>query len=114
MMSKTYFATVARGLEQIAAKELKSLGATEVKLDFAGVYFQGDKELFYRVNLWSRIIFRILVPIQEIKSYDAIQLYKNVHKIDWSEYIQTHQTFLVNCTGSNQNLNHTHFTALQI
>lgn len=114
MMSKIYFATVARGLEKIAAKELESLGAKEVKPYFRGVHFQGDKELLYRVNLWSRIIFRILVPIQEINSYDAMQLYKNVHNIDWSKYLQTHQTFLVNCTGSNQNLNHTHFTALQI
>ncbi|XHU95774.1 MAG: RNA methyltransferase [cyanobacterium endosymbiont of Rhopalodia gibba] len=114
MTNKTYFATVARGLEEIAAKELESLGATEVKPDFAGVHFYGNKELFYRVNLWSRIIFRILVPIEEIKSCNATQLYKNVYKIDWSKYLQTHQTFLVNCTGSNRDLNHTHFTALKI
>lgn len=114
MTNKTYFATVARGLEEIAAKELESLGATEVKPDFAGVHFYGNKELFYRVNLWSRIIFRILVPIEEIKSCNETQLYKNVYEIDWSKYLQTHQTFLVNCTGSNQNLNHTHFTALKI
>ncbi|WP_267383175.1 THUMP domain-containing class I SAM-dependent RNA methyltransferase [Cyanobacterium sp. uoEpiScrs1] len=113
-MSETYFATVARGLEEIAAKELGLLGATEVKPTFTGVYFQGNQELFYRVNLWSRIIFRILVPIQKIESHNEIQLYKNVYKIDWSRYLQTHQTFLVNCTGSNQNLNHTHFTALKI
>ncbi|MGP0129464.1 MAG: THUMP domain-containing class I SAM-dependent RNA methyltransferase [cyanobacterium endosymbiont of Rhopalodia musculus] len=113
-MNQIYFATVARGLEEIAAKELESLGATEVKPGFAGVRFHGNKELFYRVNLWSRIIFRILVPIQEIKSDNADQLYKNVYNIDWSKYLQAHQTFLVNCTGSNRNLNHTHFTALKI
>ncbi len=114
MMIKTYFATVARGLEEIAAKELELLGAKEIKTDFTGVHFQGNKELFYRVNLWSRIIFRVLVPIEEVNSYNATQLYKNVYKIDWSEYLQPHQTFLVNCTGGNQKLNHTHFTALQI
>jgi len=42
-----YFATVARGLEDIAAQELIALGATEVKTDFLGVYFQGDQELFF-------------------------------------------------------------------
>lgn len=114
MMSSTYFATVARGLEEIAAKELESLGAKAVKPDFAGVHFHGNKELLYRVNLWSRIIFRILVPIEEIKSCNATQLYQNVYKIDWSKYLQNHQTFLVNCTGNNKNLNHTHFTALKI
>ena len=50
-MSETYFATVARGLEEIAAKELGLLGATEVKPTFTGVYFQGNQQLFYRVLL---------------------------------------------------------------
>ncbi|ACK65326.1 putative RNA methylase [Rippkaea orientalis PCC 8801] len=113
-MTKTYFATVSSGLEEIAAKELETLGAKEVKPDFTGVHFQGDKELLYRINLWSRIIFRVLVPIEEVKSYNATQLYKSVQKINWSEYLEPDQTFRVNCTGSNNNLNHTHFTALQI
>ncbi|TAF57693.1 MAG: RNA methyltransferase, partial [Oscillatoriales cyanobacterium] len=45
-----YFATVARGLETIAAQELESLGAQDVKPDFTGVYFAGDRALLYRVN----------------------------------------------------------------
>ncbi|GBF80490.1 THUMP domain-containing class I SAM-dependent RNA methyltransferase [Aphanothece sacrum] len=113
-MTNTYFATVARGLEEIAAKELEDLGAKEVIPDFTGVHFQGDKELLYRVNLWSRIIFRVLVPIETVDSDDSTQLYDNVQQIDWSNYLQPDQTFAVNCTGNNQNLNHTHFTALQI
>jgi putative N6-adenine-specific DNA methylase len=112
--NKKYFATVARGLEEIATKELETLGAKEVQADFTGVHFQGNRELLYRVNLWSRIIFRVLVPIYEIKSYNAEQLYKSVYNLDWETYFQPDNTFAVNCTGSNQNLNHTHFSALQI
>ncbi len=113
-MTNQYFATVARGLEEIAAKELENLGAKNVKPDFTGVYFEGDKALLYKVNIWSRIIFRVLVPINTINSKNAEELYKNVKKIDWSDYLQIEQTFAVNCTGKNQQLNHTHFTALQI
>ncbi|MDJ0729761.1 MAG: THUMP domain-containing protein, partial [Crocosphaera sp.] len=58
-MTNQYFATVARGLEEIAAKELENLGAKNVKPDFTGVYFEGDKALLYKVNIWSRIIFRV-------------------------------------------------------
>ena len=54
------------------------------------------------------------MPIRELKSYNAQQLYQNVKKIDWSQYITPENTIAVNCTGSNKNLNHTHFTALQI
>ena len=109
-----YFATVARGLEAIAAQELERLGAAAVRPDFAGVHFQGDKALLYRTNLWMRTIFRILVPIAEIKSRNVKQLYRNVRNLDWSKYLRTDMTLAVTCTGKNEHLNHTHFTALQI
>ncbi len=109
-----YFATVARGLEETAAVELAELGATNIRPDFAGVHFQGDKALLYRVNLWARIIFRVLVPIAEVKSYNSQQLYRSVQKLNWSAYLQPYMSIAVNCTGKNNNLNHTHFTALQI
>jgi putative N6-adenine-specific DNA methylase len=109
-----YFATVARGLEAIAAQELERLGAVEVVPGFAGVHFQGDHALLYRVNLWSRLVFRVLMPLYTVKSASAPQLYHNVYHLDWSDYLAPHQTFAVHCTGGNQKLNHTHFTALQI
>ncbi|WP_293336543.1 THUMP domain-containing protein [Microcoleus sp. CAWBG58] len=109
-----YFATVARGLETIAAQELESLGAQDIKPDFTGVYFAGDRALLYRVNLWSRTIFRVLVPIAEFRCYDSDKLYREVQKIPWDEYLEPHNTLAVNCTGGNDKLNHTHFTALQV
>jgi putative N6-adenine-specific DNA methylase len=109
-----YFATVARGLEEVTAKELERLGSNEVKTDFTGVHFQGDKELLYRVNLWSRIAFRILQNIQVVPSANAEELYREIYNINWSEYIRSEQTLAVNCTGGNKNLNHSHFTALQV
>ena len=109
-----YFATVARGLEDIAAQELIALGAKEVQTDFTGVHFQGDRELLYRVNLWARTIFRVLVKIDKVKSFNAQTLYRSIQTIDWSEYLHPEMTLAVNCTGKNKQLNHSHFTALQI
>ncbi|MFW6295972.1 MAG: THUMP domain-containing class I SAM-dependent RNA methyltransferase [Halothece sp.] len=109
-----YFATVARGLETIAAQELERIGAKDVRPDFTGVSFSGDRALLYKVNLWSRTIFRVLAPIEDFYCYDANQLYKQVKKINWENYITPDQTIAVNCTGGNQRLNHTHFTALQV
>jgi putative N6-adenine-specific DNA methylase len=109
-----YFATVARGLEAVAAKELEQLGATDIQPEFTGVRFAGDRQLLYRVNLWSRIIFRVLVPIAQFPCHNAQQLYRNIQAINWSDYLTPEQTFAVHCTGSNQQLNHTHFTALQV
>lgn len=109
-----YFATVARSLESIAAAEIESLGAKEVRPDFTGVHFIGDKATLYRVNLWARTIFRVLVPLREFYCPNSDILYQEVQKIFWGEYLQSHQTLAVNCTGSNQKLNHTHYTALQV
>jgi putative N6-adenine-specific DNA methylase len=111
---QNYFATVARGLEEVAAKELERLGAKDIRPDFTGVHFQGNKELLYRVNLWGRVFFRVLVPIAKVKSYNAQELYRSVREIDWSPYLHPDMTFAVNCTGKNDRLNHSHFTSLQI
>lgn len=109
-----YFATVARGLEPIAAQELERLGAKEIRPDFTGVHFVGNQELLYRVNLWARTIFRVLVTLREFASPDAESLYKGVQKIDWEQYLTPQNTLSVTATGGNDKLNHTHFTALQV
>lgn len=109
-----YFATVARGLEPIAAQELERLGAKEVRPDFTGVHFTGDTALLYRVNLWARTIFRVLVTLREFPCPDAQRLYQEVQKVEWQQYLKPHNTLAVNATGGNRQLNHTHFTALQV
>ncbi|WP_218083077.1 THUMP domain-containing class I SAM-dependent RNA methyltransferase [Anthocerotibacter panamensis] len=109
-----YFATVARGLESVVARELEGLGGRDIHLDFAGVHFTGDKALLYRVNLWARTIFRVLAPIREFPCPDAQALYREVQAIDWAEYLTPGHTLAVDATGLSPALNHTHFTALQV
>lgn len=109
-----YFATTSRGLEEITAQELTRLGAKDVRPDFTGVHFKGDRELLYKANLWARTTFRILKPIARVKSYNGDELYRSVQKLDWSDYLTPRMTIAVTCTGKNEKLNHTHFTALQI
>jgi putative N6-adenine-specific DNA methylase len=109
-----YFATVAKGLELIAAQELERLGAHDVRPDFAGVHFAGSRQLLYRVNLWGRTIYRVLVPIAEFPCPNGERLYQEIQNIDWNQYLSPLNTFAVNCTGKNEVLNHTHFTALQV
>lgn len=108
-----YFATVARGLEELAADELRQLGADAVEPGFCGVSFNGDRTLLYRVNLWARLPFRILLQIAEFPCRDADELYSGIQQIDWALYLTPAQTLSVRATGKTQQLNHTHFTALQ-
>ncbi|MGB5974152.1 MAG: THUMP domain-containing protein, partial [Nodosilinea sp.] len=105
--------TVARGLEALAAAELENLGAQQVEPGFCGVAFTGDRALLYRVNLWSRLVFRVLVKLAEFPCGDADDLYQGIQAIDWRPYLPPETTFAVDATGKNSRLNHTHFTALQ-
>ncbi|MBN3875801.1 MULTISPECIES: THUMP domain-containing class I SAM-dependent RNA methyltransferase [unclassified Nostoc] len=109
-----YFATVARGLETLAAQELEQLGAHSVEPGFCGVAFEGDRTLLYRVNLWARLPFRILVNIHEFPCLDAKDLYRGIQTIDWQNYLTPDMTLAVNVTGKNDRLNHSHFTSLQV
>ncbi len=109
-----YFATVARGLEDLAAQELQKLGAADVEPMFTGVSFTGDRPLLYHVNLWARIPFRILMQLHTCPCQTAQQLYQGIQEIDWSAYLAPTQTFAVRATGKNAQLNHSHFTALQV
>lgn len=109
-----YYAKVAQGLETIAAQELESLGAQNISPEFTGVSFTGDKTLLYRVNLWARTIFRVLVPIAQVRCVNREVLYKEIKKIPWQQYFSPKNTLAVHCTGTNEKLKHTHYTALQI
>ncbi|HEY9623056.1 MAG TPA: THUMP domain-containing protein [Crinalium sp.] len=109
-----YFATVARGLETLAAQELEQLGADAVEPGFCGVAFAGDRTLLYRVNLWARLPFRILMKLHEFPCQRADDLYRGIQTIDWAQYLTPDLTLAVNATGKSEHLNHTHFTALQV
>ena len=109
-----YFATVARGLESLAATELNRLGAERVKPDFCGVEFWGDRSLLYRTNLWARLPFRILQVLSRFPSPDADRLYRGIQAVDWTTYLPPDRTFAVTATGKTKALNHSHYTALQV
>ncbi|WP_346289842.1 THUMP domain-containing class I SAM-dependent RNA methyltransferase [Sphaerothrix gracilis] len=109
-----YFATVARGLESLAATELEKLGAKQATPGFCGVEFSGDRPLLYRLNLWARLPFRILLQLGEFACQDADDLYRGIQKIDWSPYLTPDHTLAVAATGKTQQLNHSHFTALRV
>jgi putative N6-adenine-specific DNA methylase len=109
-----YFATVARGLENLAAAELTEMGATDIVPGFCGVSFSGDRELLYRVNLWARLPFRVLVKLGDLPSIDDAELFESIQSIDWGRYLTPDLTMAVTVTGKNPQLNHSHFTAVQV
>ncbi len=101
------------GLEGVLASELTDLGASDVRPLMRGVEFFGDKKLLYQSNYLCRTTLRILKPIAIFRAENEDQLYKEIGKIDWSEYLSVDGTFSVDGVTSYSNITHSKYLALK-
>lgn len=97
------------GFEEILSDELKNLGAKNIEKHNRAVSFAGDLELMYKANLCLRTALRILVPICEFEVFNEQDLYDNIKKIRWEEYLGTRDTVAINCSLSSPLFTHSQF-----
>jgi 23S rRNA (guanine2445-N2)-methyltransferase / 23S rRNA (guanine2069-N7)-methyltransferase len=108
-----FFATTAKGLEELLAAELRDLGAPRVEVVRAGVSFAGSLEVAYRACLWSRVANRVLLPLGSFPAETPEELYAGVRSIRWSEHVSPLGTLAVDCATSQSQLSHSHYAALK-
>lgn len=108
MVAKTLF-----GFEPILAKELRNLGAMDVKEGVRSVSFVGDKGFMYKANLSLRTAIKILKPIASFKVFSEEDLYKQIYKIDWENYLDSHETLAIDATVHSQKFTHSKYVALK-
>ena len=106
MVAKTFF-----GFEEILAKELQQLGAQEVEIGTRMVSFKGDKGFMYKANLSLRSALKILKPIYHFRAFNDQSLYKGIQGVDWSKYLNTNQTFVIDTTIHSDNFKHSQFVS---
>ncbi len=109
-----FFATSARGMEEVLAAELQGLGAQGIERVRAGVGFEGPVELALRACLWSRTASRVLLPLARFPAGGAEELYKGAQAIDWSQHLSTQGTLAVDFSSSESALTHTQFGAQKV
>ena len=102
LLAKTFM-----GLEPVLAQELTQLGANNVQIGRRMVSFTGDKEMMYRANFQLHTAIRILKPIKHFKARSAEDVYAEVQKIDWSQYILEGKTFSVDTVVYSDDFGHT-------
>jgi putative N6-adenine-specific DNA methylase len=112
-MNNEFFATAAKGLEEIVANELQSLGLSKVAIEIGGVRFAGDLAASYRANLWLRTANRILMPLNRFHCVSPQQLYDGVRSIPWASYLTPDMTLAVVCNLRDSDLTHSGFAALK-
>ena len=75
-----FVATVPRGLADLLAAELRSVGALHTRERSAGVLFSGTLETGYRACLWSRTASRVLLQLTEFEAASADEFYRQVRR----------------------------------
>jgi len=106
MIAKTFF-----GFEEILAKELQLLGAQDVEQGIRMVSFKGDKGFMYKANLSLRTALKILKPIYYFRANNEEALYKGISGINWSQYMNSNQTFVIDTTVHSDYFKHSQFVS---
>ena len=109
----TFFATTAKGMEELLAAELREIGAQGVCVGRAGVEFEGSLEAAYRACLWSRVANRILLPLASFSAPSPQALYEGVGSIRWSDHLDPRRTLAVDFSASRSKITHSHYGALK-
>lgn len=115
MMPQTlrFFATTAKGMEDLLAAELRALGASAVESDRAGAAFSGSLEVAYGACLWLRVANRVLLPLASFRAPTPQALYDGVRRIHWTDHLDPRRTLAVDCATSQSAITHSHYAALK-
>ena len=101
------------GLEDILANELKEIGAEDIQILVRAVGFKGNKELMYKANYLCRTAIKILKPLTSFAIRNEDDLYKEIKKIDWWDYMDVDDTLAVDCTLSASSITHSKYASLK-
>ena len=109
LVAKTF-----QGLEEVLAKELTELGASDIEIGNRMVAFTGDKAMLYKANFCLRTAIRILKPIKHFKAQTADEVYDNVKAINWEEYLDAEKSFAVDAVVFSNEFRHSKFVAYKV
>ena len=113
MSQQQFFATTAKGVEEVLAGELTRLGMQGVTPEGGGVRFTGAMEAAYRANLWLRSASRVLMPLAEFACETPEELYQGARSIPWNDHLTPTMTLAVDCNLRDSTLTHSGFVALK-
>lgn len=109
MIAKTF-----RGLEEVLATELVGLGANNIEIHKRAVSFTGDKALMYKANMQLRTASRVLKPILTFKASTADEIYEEVKKVNWTDYMTVDSTFAIDATVFSDEFLHSKFVSYRV
>ncbi|HIU34421.1 MAG TPA: class I SAM-dependent RNA methyltransferase [Candidatus Pullichristensenella excrementigallinarum] len=83
-----WIASAAFGLEGMTGRDLKRLGAENVRvMDVGGAMFEGGFEMGFRANLWLRTADRVLLVMDQFEARSFEELFQGIRRIAWEELL---------------------------
>lgn len=110
----TYFATAARGFEEMLKSELEQICGAECKVAQGGVHFKTTQKGAYQALLHSRLASRILLPLVTTKIFSDLDLYASIVGFNWADLFDPRDTFYVDFNGTNREIRNTQFGAMRV
>ncbi|WP_297058227.1 THUMP domain-containing protein [uncultured Duncaniella sp.] len=107
-------AKTLKGLEEVLAEELRTLGAENVEPGCRMVSFEGDLAMMYRANLCCRTALSILRPIYKFIASDPDTLYEMVKEYDWGGVLTLGKTFSIDTTSHSNEFTHSRFVTYRV
>ena len=104
MVAKTLF-----GFEPLLAKELKDLGAMDIREGTRNVKFVGDKGFMYKANLSLRTAIKVLKAFKSFKVNSEDDLYREIKSIPWEELMEVTDTLAIDATVHSEKFTHSKY-----
>ncbi|MCD4748364.1 MAG: hypothetical protein K8R59_03230 [Thermoanaerobaculales bacterium] len=114
MRTRELVATCSRGLEEVLAAEVTSLGGGKVEVGRGMVRFQGSMECMVRCCFGLRTGIRVLVPLASGVVTGRDDLYRMAREVEWEAWLRQNGTVAVEVAGQDQAFRNTRFAALVV
>ena len=109
------FITCMPGIEMLLGDELAKLGFSDTVTGYGGVRVKESSiEAVYRINYFSRLASRVLLPLSRFRCQDAKALYSGIRRVDWTGYFPSNKpkaTFAIDANVSHPMLRNSLFAA---
>lgn len=102
------------GLEEVLAGELIAIGANGVEIGRRMVSFEGDKAMMYKANFCCRTALRILKHVASFQAKNPDEVYEQLKKLDWQQYLPGKKTFAVDAVVYSEAFSHSKFVSYRV
>jgi 23S rRNA (guanine2445-N2)-methyltransferase / 23S rRNA (guanine2069-N7)-methyltransferase len=114
MSTLNFFATCARGLETLLARELAALGAEDIRETVAGVECSATLAVAYAIGYQARLPSRWLLRLAAGEIANPDDLYALARTVRWHEHFSADQSFALQVAGKSPAFNDTRFAMLRV